>query len=69
MINVTYQGTGKIFDTRLNELQLYSNAFTYIDKNFPEMTVQQKQAIQSIGLISNLFILLTIGITSFIGLK
>ena len=45
MINVTYQGTGKIFDTRLNELVLYSNAFTYIDKNFPEMTIQQKQAI------------------------
>ena len=38
MINVTYKGTGKIFDTRLNELVLYSNGFTYIDKNFPEMT-------------------------------
>ncbi|CDW88903.1 UNKNOWN [Stylonychia lemnae] len=68
-VRMIYKKSGKIFDTRLNELSTYSDAFTYIGKNFPEMDQTEKDAIKSMGIINNLAIIIIIGMTSFLSVK
>lgn len=47
----------------------YTEAFTYIDKNFPEMTQQEKDAIKGMGILINLSIVLTVGISTYLSFK
>ena len=68
-VTVNYKRSQKIFDSRLNELLQYSEAFTYIGKVFPEMHIQEKNAIQAMGILNNLLIIFTIGITTFLAWK
>jgi len=66
---VIYKKSGKVYDARLNELSTYTEAFTYIGKNFPELDQTEKDAIKGMGMLSNLSIIFIIGITSFLSLK
>eukprot|EP00347_Sterkiella_histriomuscorum_P023935 403332874 len=68
-VEVFYKKSGKIFDTKLNELQTYTDAFTFIERNFPEMTNQEKDAIKGMGILINIVIVFTIGITAFLSIK
>ena len=64
-----YKKSGKIFDSRLNELLTYTEAFTFIGRNFPEMSTQEKDAIKGMGMLNNLAIIIVIGFTTFISFK